>query len=475
MSDFKRSLSFNSTIAIVVGGVIGSGIFMKPAIMASLLGSPLLLLSIWVVAGIITLFGALSNAELASMFPETGGQYVFFQKIYGQGFAFLYGWASFAVINTAGNASIAWVCSQYLDYFFDLPSFSESIEQSVKFSLPGIGIILPLQHIGLKAFTVLIVLLFSIINYYSVRYGSGLQRFLTVLKAAAIVMIVGGIFFSGEGSANNFFISTNEHQNSFAAISACMAAMAGAFWAYDGWNNITFVAGEIKDPQKNIPKSLFIGIIFCILVYFLINLAYLYVLPIHKMAGSAFIASDAAVAAFGAIGGSIIALLVIVSTLGTANSNILSTARVTFVMCGENRLLSWGSKVQPKYRTPGNALLLNFCWSFILIFSGSFDMLTDMLIFVSWFFYGMSALGVIILRIKQKQLERPFKVPGYPFLPAIFVTFTFAFLVLTLMSDIEDYHSGKTHIINSVLGISITLAGLPLLFWQKKTIDRKSS
>jgi APA family basic amino acid/polyamine antiporter len=469
MNGFKRSLSFNSTIAIVVGGVIGSGIFMKPATMASLLGSPLLLLTIWIVAGIITLFGALSNAELAAMFPETGGQYVFFQKIYGRGFAFLYGWASFAVINTAGNASIAWVCAQYLDYLFHLPVLSESIEQSVKFNLPAIGSILPLQHIGLKVLTGLIVLLFSIINYYSVNYSSGLQRFLTALKAAAIVIIIGGIFFSGEGSVHNFFTATGEPQSIVTPLSAVMASLAGAFWAYDGWNNITFVAGEIKEPQRTIPKSPFAGLVFCILIYFLINLAYLYVLPIDKMAGSAFIASDAAIAAFGSMSGGIIALLVVISTLGTANSNILSTARVTFVMCGENKLLGWGSKVQPRYNTPGNALLLNFGWSLILIFSGSFDMLTDMLIFVSWFFYGMSALGVIILRIQQKQLERPYKVPGYPFLPAIFVTFTFAFLILTLASDIENYQSGKTHIINSVFGITITLAGLPLFFWQKKS------
>jgi APA family basic amino acid/polyamine antiporter len=158
--------------------------------------------------------------------------------------------------------------------------------------------------------------------------------------------------------------------------------------------------GEIKDPQKNIPKSLFAGLSFCIIIYALINLAYIYVLPVDQLAGSAFVASDAAKVAWGAIGGSVIALIVIVSTFGTTNANVLATARVTFAMGEENRWFRWAGKVQPKYQTPGNALWLNAAWTVLLILSGSFDMLTDMLIFVSWFFYGMSALGVLILRKK---------------------------------------------------------------------------
>jgi basic amino acid/polyamine antiporter, APA family len=465
---FERKLSPLTTISIVVGGVIGSGIFMKPALMASQLGSPLVLLSVWIVAGIITLFGALSNAEVATMFPETGGQYVFFKKMYGNAFAFFYGWASFAVFNTAGNASIAYVCSQYTNYFFELPRFSELTEHSVSLHIPGVGAIFPLENFGVKILTVLLVLLLTWVNYRSVNYGAGLQRVLTALKAVAILLLIAGIFMGGKGSVDHLTTSASFAPSGMAMLSAYMAAIAGAFWAYDGWNNVTFIAGEIKDPQKNIPRSLFAGLSFCIIVYVLISAAYAYVLPVEKMAASSFVASDAAKVVWGALGGAVIALMVILSTFGTANSNILSTARVTFAMSKENSFFSKAGKVHPEFQTPGNALVLNAIWTVVLIFSGSFDMLTDMLIFVSWFFYGMSSLGIFILRRKMKEVERPYKVWGYPFVPAIFVAFVFFFLSYTLFSDISDYKNGTKPVINSLLGMLIALAGLPLYYFSKR-------
>jgi APA family basic amino acid/polyamine antiporter len=471
MNELKRSLGLSSTIAIVVGGVIGSGIFMKPALMASQLGSPLLLLSVWLVAGIITLFGALSNAEVATMFPETGGQYVFFQKMYGQGFAFLYGWASFAVINTAGNASIAYVCSQYTNYFFELPRFSELTERSVQLYIPLAGIIFPLENIGVKVLTSVLVILLSFINYRSVNYGAGLQRFLTALKAAAILLLIGGILFSGKGTIHHLTVNSASMPRGLNLLGACMASIAGAFWAYDGWNNITFVAGEIKNPHQVIPKSLFLGLSFCIAIYMLVNLAYIYVLPIGAIAGSAFIASDAALVTWGGVAGSVIAFMVIISTLGTANANILSTARVTFAMSRENKWFRRAGKVQALYGTPGNALILNMIWASVLIFSGSFDMLTDMLIFVSWFFYGMSALGIFILRKKMKEVERPYKVWGYPMVPAIFVLFTLFFLISTLYSDIKNYADGNSIFINSIFGLLITLIGIPVYYLSGKKLS----
>ncbi|MCW3088047.1 MAG: amino acid permease [Sediminibacterium sp.] len=468
MSSFTRSLSLNTTIAIVVGGVIGSGIFMKPALMASQLGSPLLLLSVWVVAGIITLFGALSNAELAAMFPETGGQYVFFKKIYGDGFAFLYGWASFAVFNTGGNASIAYICSQYTNYFIDFPRLSPVAEHAIRLHIPFVGDLFPLENIGVKLFTILIILFLTWLSYRSLKYGGALQRVFTILKVAAIILLIGGVLGSGKGSVHNIVTTLPDAPAGWNLLGAYVAAIAGAFWAYDGWNNITFVAGEVKDPRKNIPRSLFLGLSFCILIYGLINLAYVYVLPIDKLAGSAFVASDTAKVAWGSIGGGVIALIVIISTFGTTNANVLATGRVTFAMSEENRLFRWAGKVQPVYHTPGNALWLNAGWSVVLILSGSFDMLTDMLIFVSWFFYGMSALGVLILRKRMKDTPRFYKVWGYPFVPMIFVGFTVFFLCITLYTDIHNYQAGKNPVINAVLGILITCVGIPVYLFSKK-------
>ena len=203
MSGFQRTLGLKATIAIVIGGVIGSGIFMKPALMASQLGSPLLLLSVWLVAGLVSMFGARSNCELATMFPETGGPYVFFKKIYGDLFAFIYAWAAFAVINTAGNASIAYVCSQYTNYFLELPSFPVETEHLLQINIPAIGTILPLENIGVKSLTVVLIWILSLVNSRSVSYGAGLQNVLTVMKALAIFLLIGGIFFSFNGSGQN--------------------------------------------------------------------------------------------------------------------------------------------------------------------------------------------------------------------------------------------------------------------------------
>lgn len=467
MSELKRSLGLNTTIAIVVGGVIGSGIFMKPALMGSQLGSPVLLLSVWVVAGIITLFGALSNAEVAAMFPETGGQYVFFKKMYGDAFAFLYGWAALAVFNTAGNASIAYVFSTYANVLYPLPRFSAAIEHSVNLHIPFVGNFYILENIGIKALTIFLILLLTAVNYFSVKQGGALQRILTSLKAVAIIVLIGGLLLSGKGSTANIFTSSASMPSGMALVTAYMAAIAGAFWAYDGWNNITFIAGEIKNPQSVIPKSLFTGLSFCIVVYALVNLAYVYVLPIDKLSASSFVASDAAAAVWGTTGAVLIALLVALSTFGTTNANVLATSRVTFAM-GENKLFAWAGKVQPKYHTPGNALILNAVWTCILIMSGSFDMLTDMLIFVSWFFYGMSALGVFLLRKKMKTFLRSYKVWGYPVVPMLFVAFVAFFLCSTVYTDIVNYNKGTAPVINSVLGIIITCSGIPVYLLSKK-------
>jgi len=468
MPKLLRQLNRNTAIAIVVGGVIGSGIFMKPALMAAQLQSPLLLLSVWVVAGIITLFGALSNAEVAAMFPETGGQYVFFQKMYGNGFAFVYGWAAFAVFNTAGNASIAYVFSQYTGYLIDLPRFSTATEQSFSLSIPYVGTFFPLQNFGVKVLTILVIIVFTAISYRSVQYGGKVQRVLTALKAAAIVLLIGGIFFSGKGDLSNILQSTDHVPTGWMLVSAYMAALAGAFWAYDGWNNISFVAGEIKEPQKNIPQSLFFGLSFCITVYVLVNVAFVYLMPVQQIAASSFIASDAANIAWGSIGGLLITLMVMLFVLGTTNANILATSRVTFAMADNSKLFAWAGEIQPRYKTPGNALWFNAIWTVCLIISGSFDMLTDMLIFVSWFFYGMSALGIFLLRRKMKDVPRVYKVWGYPIVPAVFVVFTLFFLIVTLVNDIKQFNHGEAPIINSVLGLLIALMGVPLYFISKR-------
>ncbi|HEY5751306.1 MAG TPA: amino acid permease [Chryseolinea sp.] len=461
----KPTLGLWTSIAIVAGGVIGSGIFMKPAFMASQLGSPLWLVAVWIFAGVITLFGALSNAEVAAMIPETGGQYIFFERMYGRFVAFLYGWSAFIVFNTAGVASVAYGFGIYLEYFIPLPRFSPGVEKAVEVYIPFIGSMYPLENIGVKSATVLIVLVLTWVSYRSTRSGGNLQVVFTALKIALLTLLVFGLFFSPQGSLTNLITpSASIHPQGWAFVGALVAAMSGAFWGYDGWNNITFIAGEIREPQRNIPRSLFIGLVICIITYTIITLSFLYVLPIDAMAQSSMVASDAARVVMGTVGGGIIAFMVIISIIGATNGNILPVARVFFAMGQQKQFFGWVGKVHPRYGTPGNALLIQALWTVVLIFSGSFDMLTDMLIFVSWVFYGLSAFGIFVLRRKMAHVERPYKVWGYPIVPAVFVLFSTFFVVATLWMDIYNYAIGKTHLINSLLGMFLTAMGIPL-YW----------
>lgn len=459
-------------ISLVVGGIIGSGIFMKPSVMAAQLGSPELLVAVWILAGLITLLGALTNAEVATLLPETGGQFIFFRHMYGDFVAFLYGWSAFAVFNTAGVASIAYVVGTYTEYFVSLPRFPYSLEKSMAIDIPLVGTIYPLENIGVKGVTIIVVLILTWVNYISARSGGSIQVLFTGLKVLAMVLIVFTFFFSPAGQVSNLTQdSTLVQPEGWAMMAALMAAISGAFWAYDGWNNITFVAGELNKPQTDIPKSLFAGLLTCIAIYTVITLSYLYIIPIDEMAQSAMVASDAAVRVLGTAGGGMIALMVILSTFGTTNGNVLATARVTFAMAQNGHFFRSMGRVHPKFGTPGNALLLHGVWTSLLVLSGSFDMLTDMLIFVSWMFYGLSAAGVFVLRRKMPHTHRPYKVIGYPVVPAIFVLFTLFFLVVTLVSDIRRFLSGEAPVINSLLGLLLMFAGIPLYWYFRK--DRK--
>lgn len=469
MHKLTPTLGFWSAVSLVIGTVIGSGIFMKPATMAAQLGSPELLIAVWIGAGLITLFGALSNAEVAAMIPETGGQYIFFQRMYGEFVAYLYAWAGFAVFNTAGVASIAYVMATYTEYFVQLPKLGPGAEKSIDLFIPFIGHIFPLENIGVKTLSVFVVILLTIVSYRSTKLGGKVLVVFTFLKMAAIGLVILTIFFSGQGSTQHFIQdSMTVDPRGWALVGALMAATSGAFWAYDGWINVTSMAGEIKNPQRNIPRSLFLGTMTCIIIYVLVNLAYLYVLPIDTIAGSTLVASDAAKVILGSVGGGLIALMVILSTLGSTHSSILATTRITFAMAEQGRFVKAIGEVHPRFGTPANALVLHGVWASVLVFSGSFDMLTDMCIFISWLFYGMSGLGVFILRRKMPDAERPYRVWGYPIVPAIFVAFSTFYLVMTIYTDVTNYIEGKTVFINSVMGILLTCLGIPLYWYFKK-------
>ncbi len=460
-----------TAISIVIGSVIGSGIFIRPSMMASQLGSPMMILIVWTVAGIISMFGAMISAEMGAMLPRTGGQYVFLKHAYGDFISFLYGWAGFAVINTAGTACIAFVFSQYMEYFFHLPRFSAVIEHSVVLPLPFIGKIFPLENFGVKALTILLIILLTAINYRSAKAGGRLQLIFTIIKICLITFIVFGIFIFGNGSAENFANNSSViNPAGFMVFAAFAAATTGAFQSYDGWNNITMVAGEVENPAKNIPRSLLTGLGLCILCYLLINAAFLFVLPVDEIANSSLVATDAMKKVFGYAGGAITASAILLFTFDCTNANLLSTARISYAMAKEKRFFTAIAREHKKFETPGNALLLHMGWMCLLVISGSFEILADMFVFVTWLFYGLNAAGIFILRKKMKDAPRPYKVWGYPVIPLVFIAFTLYYVFTTLYNDINDFQSGKIQIIKSVFGLVLTALGIPFYFYFRKKL-----
>ncbi len=465
-NSLQKKIGFWSATAIAVGSIIGSGVFMKPATMASQLGSPVWLTLVWLVAGLFSLFGALIFAELGAMFPETGGVYVYFRRMFGDFFSFLYGWAAFAVINTAAVAAISFVCAQYADYFLQLPRFNDATEQSLVWHIPLIGDLYPLQNFGVKSLAIAIILILSALNYRSVKAGNFFQIVSTILKIAVIAALVVGIFLSGQGSIQNFFQAENPKEG-MSLLGGIVVAMTGAFMAYDGWINVSYMAGEIRQPQRNIPRSLMIGVFVCIIIYLLVNQAYLYVLPVERLAASDLVASDAISIALGKTSGAIVAAMIVICTLGSVNGNVMANSRLTYAMGNDKVFLPWAGKTHKRYHTPGNSIWLHAIWTSLFILTGTFDMLADMFVFITWIAYLLGAIGVFLLRKRIPAQPRPYKIWGYPIMPILFIAFSAFYVVTTIWNDVTNYLNDRQPVINSLLGLLITALGIPLYFYFK--------
>jgi len=465
--EFARRLGFTTAVMLVVGSIIGSGIFKKPAVMAAQLGSGELLIAVWVIAGVMTMFGALTLAEIAGLIQAPGGQYVFFNRIYNRFVGYLYGWSTFSVYQSGSIAAIAYIFAEYFGYFFPPFRLSPALE-AIHLHIPGVGDIFPLAHFGTKTVTILCIMFLTTVNYFGVRFGGFVQVTFTFLKVAAIAAIILLGFLLGHGSFEHF-ISVGPRASNAGWLGAMLVAMSGAFWAYDGWVNITYVAGEVKEPQRIIPRALFVGTAIVITVYVLTNLAYLYVLPIDVMAKSQLVAADVAEKFLSGYGGAFVSAAVMISTFGTANGTILATARVYYAMAKERLFFRKMEYIHPQYRTPGPSLFLQGIWASILTLSGTFDQITDQLIFVAWIFYALSGAGVFILRKKMADAPRPYRVWGYPVVPAFFVAFATVFVFYTLYSDITSFSRGETPLINSVMGLIYVVIGIPgYIYWSRK-------
>ncbi|HEX2867970.1 MAG TPA: amino acid permease [Ignavibacteriales bacterium] len=456
--ELVRGLSLLAAVMIVIGSMLGSGIFRKPATMAGQLLSPELLLLVWIIAGAVSFIGALTNSEISGMIDETGGQYAYFRLMYGDFTAFLYGWATLSVIQTGSQAAIAYVFSEYLGYFFKFPHFPKEIEQFAVY-MPLVGDIFPLRDFGTKAVAMLTIGFLTVVNYIGVVFGGAVQTVITIIKIASVILLSLLILLVGQGTFSNVYTGFNipAQTGGHTMLSMIGLALAGAFWAYDGWNNVTYVSGEIKNPKRNVPLALLIGTFAVVVIYVLINIAFLYVLPIDQMSKSPLVAASAAEIIFGPVGASIISIAVIVSTFGALNGSILSTARVMFAMARTKLFFNSLGWVHERFKTPYVSLAVMGSWSAVLVLTGSFDIITDYVMFAAWLFYALGAFGVFILRRKMPLAPRPYKVWGYPFTPAIFVVFSVIFLLNTLISDSQ----------NARMGLVLVLSGIPLYFYMK--------
>ena len=471
------ALGIFSATMLVAGGVIGSGIFRKPGVMAAQVGSPELLLGVWLVAGVVSVFGTLSNAELAAMMPQTGGQYVFLQRAYGRFVAFLYGWALFAVIQSGSIAAVSYVFAEYATQFVALPQAAGPLAGMI-LHLPFIGDIAPFRDLGVKGLAAGVILLLTAINYAGVRFGGAVQNIFSVAKMSAMFALVLTVaLVPGVGQAANLTTDSSVIRPAgLAWWAAVAAALQGAFWAYDGWHKITYIGDELKSPRRDLPRSLILGILLVAGLYLLMSAAYSFVLPIDEMSRSKLVAADVAERCF-AGGGRWIAAAVMLSTFGATNAIILTSARVYFSMGAGGMFPALLGRAHARFHTPAASLVVQAGWSVLLLFSGTFDTLTDTLIFVSWFFYAANAWAVVVLRRREPDAPRPFKVPWYPLVPVLFVGFGLVYLVLTVCNDVTAYRkavaAGQPALMNCALGAALVLGGTPIYCFYRSRKPRQ--
>jgi APA family basic amino acid/polyamine antiporter len=451
----NRSLGLQLVIVLVIGNIIGSGVYKKVAPMTAELHSSGWVLVCWVLAGIISLFGALCNAEVAGLLADTGGEYSYYQKIYNKFFAFLFGWSLFAVIQTAAISALAYVFAESLN---SVVHFPELLPSMADISIGGI--FYPFADLSVKLVAILLIILLTWLNSLGIKAGAEVSMGILILVFGSIFTII--VFGLASNAADIGRISMAVDNNTPVTVSAVFTAMLAAFWGYQGWASAGYVGGEIKDAKRNLPKGIVIGIIIIIILYQLVNATYLSLLSIPELdeiykAGNKIAAIEAVRNFWGDNGVLFISVLIVITTLGCCNATILSSCRTYFAMANEGLFFKGVAKLNNK-QAPVNSLWVQGVWACILVLSGTFDQLTDMIIFAVFIFYGATTLGVFILRKKMPDAPRPYKVWGYPVVPAIVVIFCAVLIVNTVFSRPRE----------AAIGAALMLTGVPLYYWFKR-------
>jgi APA family basic amino acid/polyamine antiporter len=445
----RRALGLWGAVSIVVGTVIGSGIFLVPTRMIGLVGSVQTLFVVWIVAGVLSLFGALTYAELAAAMPEAGGEYVYLTEAYGPFWGFVYGWTQMWVAKSGSIATLAAGFYTYLTVFY--PALGKPLVV-LPYHIGPEGSLLEVHYGQLVAIVLILVL--AGINYLGVEAGGALQVAVTVLK----MLLIGGIIviglFSGKGDFSHLAQSIPAGTPGVAGF---LLAMVSALWAYDGWNNVSMVASEIKEPHRNLPKALIFGTMAVIATYLLMNVAYFYVLSPERVSQSPRLAADLMTTIFGSAAGRAVTVAVLISILAALNGSILTGARVPYAMARGGLFFRSIAKVHPRFRTPGNSMVALCLWSCLVLLSGWYDQLYTFVIFGSWILYLMTAASVFVLRRKRPDLPRPYRVVGYPVVPVLFVLVALLLLANTLQKSPRE----------SLMGLALMALGVPFyLYWK---------
>ncbi len=431
-----RALGWWETTAIAMGIMIGTAIFIVPAEVTRYVGSPVAALGVWTAGGLLSLFGALSFAEMAAMMPQAGGQYVYLREAYGSLVSFLCGWAFFLAAQGGGISVLAVGFAEFLGEFIHLT---------------------PWEYKGAAAASIVV---FTIINYRGVKEGGRVQSLLTGLKVGAIVALIVLGFVLVRGNAGG--PETLPVRPGTGFVASFGVAMVGVLWAFEGWNACTFAAGEVKKPQRNLPIALVLGTMAVIAIYLALNLVYYRVLTLPEVAQSTRVGADAAVRIFGGTGALFVSLLIIISTLGSLNGSILAAPRVYYAMAKDGLFFRWCAAVHPKYHTPHWALIVQCVWAVLLVVMGTYEQLFTYVVFAAWVFYALTGYAVIVLRRKLPDLPRPYRVFGYPWVPVAFVLASTWFVVNTLVE--KPVESG--------LGALIVALGVPVYWFWKRRIPK---
>ena len=451
-SQLNRSLGLRLVVVIVIGNIIGSGVYKKVAPMTDALHSSGWILICWVLAGIISLFGALCNAEVAGLLADTGGEYIYYQKIYNKFFAFLFGWSLFAVIQTAAISALAYVFAESLNSIIHLPEILPSLT-----SINIFGAFYPFADLNVKLIAIILIIILTWINTKGIKTGAGVSMTILLLVFGSIFTIIAFGLTSNAADLSRIQLSTDN--NSSVTVSTVFTAMLAAFWAYQGWASVGYVGGEIKDAKRNLPKGIVIGIFVIIVLYLLVNTTYLSLLSVPQLedifkAGNKIAAIEAVRSFWGNGGALFISILILITTLGCCNATILASCRPYFAMAKEGLFFKKVAKLNDK-QAPANSLLYQCVWACVLVLSGTFDQLTDMIIFAVFIYYGATTLGVFILRKKMPDAPRPYKVWGYPIVPAIVVIFCVILIINTVFNRPRE----------AAIGAALMLTGIPMYVW----------